>query len=168
MAGAKAKATSKSAKSEALIKTGYDEFDHYDWPYYWVTRANNAYLFELEKRLKSRGLDIPRWRVLMLLAGSRARSISYLAGEATIKLSTMTRMVQRMEDEGLVQTQPRATDQRVTEVLLTTRGEKARHTAWEQAVGLYEASFAGVAAEQIQEMNRTLSIILENLRTLED
>ena len=138
-------------------------FEVQSWPFYWITRANNAYLQVLEQALKESKLDIPAYRVLMLLHGRRARSITYLADEAIVKLPTMTRIVQRMEREGLVETRPRASDNRVTEVLLTRRGSRARLKAQRAAFGVFAKAFEGVSEEQIGALNSVLSGVISNI-----
>lgn len=138
-------------------------FDVQSWPFYWITRANNAYLQVLERALKAGGLDVPGYRVLMLLHGRRARSVSYLAEEAIVKLPTMTRIVQRMEQEGLVETRPRASDNRVTEVLLTRRGGRARLSAQRAAFGVFAQAFEGVSEDQIGTLNAVLSRVISNI-----
>ena len=139
------------------------EFDLPSWPFYWITRSNNAYLGTLESVLKRTQLDIPRWRVLMLLYGDRARSVTYLAEEAIIKLSTMTRIVQRMGQEGLVKTRPGEADNRVTEVLLTPKGDDARQRAQRAAYKVFAIAFEGISERKIAELNKTLARVLSNL-----
>ena len=146
-----------------IIQPGEEHFDLENWPFYWITRAYGQYMSSLEQTLKSVELDIPRWRVLMLLQGARARSISYLSTEAITKLSTMTRIVQRMQDDGLVITRPRASDQRVTEVLLTGNGRRARLLALHQAETIYANSFNGLSASDLKQLNKLLSRIHANL-----
>ncbi len=139
------------------------KFDVQTWPFYWLIRTHDRYLEFLEAGLKTVELDVPHWRVLMLLSGDRARSVSYLAKESCIKLSTMTRIVKRMQTEGLVETRQRASDARVTEVLLTRNGRRARPLAWHQADRIYGIAFDGVEAEEIAQLNGTLQKIARNL-----
>ena len=142
---------------------GDDQFDLQNWPFYWLVRANGHYALHLEKALKSIELDIPRWRVLMLLEGDQARSISYLAHEAITKLSTMTRIVQRMQTDDLVVTQPRSSDQRVTEVFLSPHGRRARILALQQADNMYAKAFSGFTIEEISMLNKLLKQVYRNL-----
>lgn len=139
------------------------EFDLQSWPFYWITRSNNAYLSTLEGVLKRQQLDIPRWRVLMLLYCDRAHSVTYLAEEAVIKLSTMTRIVQRMEQEGLVNTRPGEADNRVTEVLLTPKGDDARERAQRAGFDVFDQAFEGISEQKIADLNETLGRVLSNL-----
>lgn len=153
----------KTPKKADFVNVSGAAFDVQSWPFYWLTRANNAYLRVLEDALKGSKLDVPRYRVLMLLHGKRARSVTYLAEEAIVKLPTMTRIVQRMEDDGLVETRPRASDNRVTEVLLTRRGGRARLRAQRAAFGVFAKAFEGVSEEQIGALNSVLSTVISNI-----
>jgi len=148
---------------ESWIDATDAPFDLQAWPFYWVTRTNNQYLRTLERSLKTSDLDIPSWRVLMLLHGKQAQSVSYLAEEAIIKRSTMTRIIQRMEEEGLITTRARASDNRVTEVLLTHGGRQARIRAQRHAFRVFAKAFNGVAQQEIRRLNAVLRKALSNL-----
>ena len=142
---------------------GDDQFDLQSWPFYWLVKANGHYALNLEKALKTIELDIPRWRVLMLLEGDRARSISYLASEAITKLSTMTRIIQRMQRDSLVVTQARPSDQRVTEVFLSPHGRRARILALQKADSMYTKAFSGFTIDEISTLNKLLRHVHKNL-----
>lgn len=146
-----------------FVHLSESEFDLRSWPFYWITRSNNAYLSTLEGVLKQNQLDVPQWRVLMLLHGDQARSVTYLAKEAIIKLSTMTRIVQRMGQEGLVKTRPWEDDNRVTEVVLTPKGDKARTRAQSAAFDVFAKAFEGISDRKIAALNKTLERVLSNL-----
>ena len=142
---------------------GHDDFDLRKWPLYWLTQAYGSYIVNLESILKEIELDVPRWRVLMLLDGAKAQSMSYLATEAITKLSTMTKIVQRMQGDKLVETRPRASDQRVTEVVLTGNGRRARVLARQQVGQIYDRAFRDLSADDLQQLNRLLSTLHVNL-----
>ena len=146
-----------------IARPGDDQFELTNWPFYWIVKANGRYVQRLEESLKSIELDVPRWRVLMLLERDVARSVSYLAKEAFAKLSTMTRIVQRMQEDGLVKTQPRESDQRVTEVILTGNGRRARSLALQQADAMYAGAFVGMSHDDVKALNQLLEKVFSNL-----
>jgi len=139
------------------------KFNRDIWPFYWISRTNGLYLKELEAELKKSGLDIPRWRALMLLGNDRPRSVSYLATESVAKLNTMTRIIQRMREEGLVKVQSRASDARVTEAYLTEKGEKARVVAFAHANKVVSRAFDGVSQSEMESLIHVLSKVMDNL-----
>ena len=134
-----------------------------DWPFYWLTRASARYLQHMEVALKAIGLDVPRWRVLMSIHESGCASVSEIADQAIVKLPTMTKIVQRMQLDGLVICRPRATDARVTEVLLTPAGLIARQQAWNEADRIYQRAFGAMADKDIAKLNQLLTRVFDSL-----
>lgn len=149
-------------------KTGGDmpfagPFDMEEWPFYWLTRFTGRYLAQLEYALKAIGLDVPRWRVLMALRGREKLSVSEIADHAIAKLPTMTKIVKRMEADGLVACRARAADQRVTEVSLTPAGIEAGRLAWDAADRIYARAFREVPDKDVRTLNRLLRTLTRNL-----
>lgn len=146
---------------------GTPEFHIAEWPFYWLARATGRYLQEMETALKPLGLDVPRWRTLMVLSEFDPASVSEIADHAIVKLSTMTRIVQRMAEDGLVRLDTRTSDARVTEVSLTAHGKIAARDAWVEADRLYHRAFgtAGAPGEtpRVARLNTQLRAIFDNL-----
>lgn len=138
-------------------------FSFKSWPFYWLVQANGRYLRNLEVALKGIALDIPRWRVLMSLHEESCASVSEIADHAIVKLSTMTRIVQRMQADGLVTCHPRDTDGRVTEVKLTDKGEAAGREAWAAANRTYDLAFQNIGKAEIEGLIRLLRRVSANL-----
>lgn len=145
---------------EPVCETG---FNMEEWPFYWLTRFSGRYLQQMELALKPVGLDIPQWRVLMALRDRERLSVSEIADHAISKLPTMTKIIQRMAADGLVTCQPRASDQRVTEVRLTQRGEAASRDAWNAANRIYARTFEGVSTKEIATLNRLMRTLTRNI-----
>lgn len=132
-------------------------------PFYWLTRVSGRYLLEMERRLKAIGMDVPRWRVLMILAETEPASIGELAERSVIKLFTMTRIVQRMEVAGLVVTSPRATDARVTEARMTAAGRAALVRVRGEGSDVFAAAFTGIDGAEIDALIAMLRRVFDNL-----
>lgn len=114
--------------------------------------------------LQPSGLDMPRWRVLTTLHEDRIASVSEIAAHSSVKLPTMTRIIQRMETDGLVRRQPRDGKPWIMEVVLTPQGEEAGRAGWEQAHQLYDRAFAGLDDAEIALLTGLLERVAENLR----
>ena len=104
---------------------GTADFQVDKYPFYLLNRLVSQYNSLIEARLRAIGLDIPFWRVLMILGEQSPRGIGEISETAVINLSTMTRIVQRMALKKLVRCLPRPGDNRVTDVSLTVLGEKS-------------------------------------------
>ncbi|MWV29056.1 MarR family winged helix-turn-helix transcriptional regulator [Aurantiacibacter rhizosphaerae] len=118
------------------------EFDFSKWPFYWLARADRTYLTLIEKALARVGLDVPSWRVLMILHGQQTASVSEISEHAIVKLSTMTKIIQRMQVEGLVTSGPSEEDRRVTIVTITEEGERRGRDAWRECQRISDRVFS--------------------------
>src|ERR1700680_1244809 len=96
-----------------------------NYPFYRLARVCALYAACLDRGLKPRGMDQPRWRVLMILSEHNPAAMGLISEMAVMKLPTVVNLVQRMVKERLVRTAPRATDQRVSEVKITAAGRRA-------------------------------------------
>src|SRR5665213_3385415 len=110
-------------------------------PFYAMNRTIGFYDREMSRLLKSVGVDIPRWRVLMLAHERGPVSVSEIAEYAVMKQSTTTRVIQRMCRDGLITVEARASDARVTEVALTRAGEKVVERIRQVASKVYAKGF---------------------------
>ena len=95
-------------------------------PFFQMNRTVGAYGLTMERALRAVGMDIPRWRVLMLAHERGPVSVGEIADGGVLKLSTATRVVQRLRDEGLVRLRRSSVDARVTEVQTTAAGRCQR------------------------------------------
>jgi DNA-binding MarR family transcriptional regulator len=133
-----------------------------DSPLYWLARVAGRYRLDMDMVLKPIGMDVPRWRVLAILSEHEPASISELCDHAVIRLSTMTRIVQRLAENGLVTTSPRASDARITEATLTDAGRQAAVEVHAQASRAFRHGFAGFSAEEVASLNSMLKRLFDN------
>ncbi len=137
-----------------------------NWPFFWVSQINATYANALERRIKSNGIDLPRWRAMMSLYEDQYLSVSEIAEFSAQKLNTTTKVVQRMMNDGLVSTRVRPSDGRVTEVCLTNKGEKLRKVAFAEAQVIFENTFAEFSDAELAALNTTLSNLHARLKKL--
>lgn len=140
-----------------------EDFFYADFPFYWIARVQGLYQQKMEKALKRIGTDIPTWRVLFLLKVHGKSNMSEISTHAVAKLPTMTRIIQRMKAEGLVETNTHADDGRVTEVTLTEAGAALIHRIEVETESLFARAFNGVTPAQIARLNATLAQLHDNL-----
>jgi MarR family transcriptional regulator, organic hydroperoxide resistance regulator len=140
-----------------------DAFRMESWPFYWLARVSRGYAYDMDVVLKRVGMDVARWRVLMMLRQTHPASVSELAFHGVLKLSTMTKTVQRLEADGLVRTGSKPSDARVTEVFLTDGGREALDGVRKQASRIYRQAFEGFSAKEMEDLNNVLQRIQANL-----
>ncbi len=80
---------------------------------------------EVELRMARHDLTDAQWRPLWLLKTGRATTAIELARETCIDAGAITRMVDRLEDKGLIERVRSETDRRVVHLRLTPAGEAA-------------------------------------------
>ncbi len=78
-------------------------------------------------------------------------------------MSTMTKIVQRMEIDGLVASNPRQSDARITEVRLTDIGRGALPEIRELAGQVFRRGFDTLDGKAVDELVATLKVIFASL-----
>jgi DNA-binding MarR family transcriptional regulator len=136
------------------------------YPFYLLNRLVGRYNVVIAARLRTIGLDIPYWRVLMVLGQDSPRSIGQLAEAAVIPFSTMTRIVQRMNGAGLTAGTPLERDGRVIEVSLTDEGKTKLAQAREITAPIYARIIEGFSVEQFEALTHGLNVLYDNLADL--
>ncbi len=136
------------------------------YPFYLLNRAVSRYNIVIEARLRTIGLDIPNWRVLMVLGERMPRSVGELADAAVINLSTMLRIVQRMEKAGLVSSEVKPDDARVRQVFLAAAGSDLLAAAREITAPVYAGVITGFSASDFDRLIGLIGRLQENLDAL--
>jgi DNA-binding MarR family transcriptional regulator len=132
-------------------------------PFFWLSRVSGRYVLDMEAVLRRVGMDVPRWRVLMILHEHHPASVSAIADLAVIKLSTMTRIIQRMQADGLVSCRPAPTDARVTEVSLCDAGAHAVEQVRGQASRVFHQAFDDISDAELVVFLGVLRRLFANL-----
>jgi DNA-binding MarR family transcriptional regulator len=130
-----------------------------EWPFFWITQTAHRYTQVMEARLKTIGVDPTYWRVMMALGEGKRLSVSEISAQCILKPNTATKIVQRMLAERLVKTGERAGDARVTEVMLTGKGDALAAKARVVADEVYAQAFAGLS----QDERLVLDMLLERV-----
>ena len=156
-------AKKKFTNSTSTASGDYD-FDFHSWPFYWIATVDRSYQSIMEKALVHVGLDIPSWRVLMILHNMRSASVSEISNHSVVKLSTMTKIIQRMQNEGLVTSAPSDKDRRVTVVTITDKGEKVGRQGFKESVKIVERVFADFTDVEQQILLTLLNKLHDTLK----
>ncbi len=152
----------KKPDARALADPAHPDFLLAGSPLYWLARVAGRYRLDMDLVLKPIGMDVPRWRVLAILSEHEPASVSELCDHAVIRLSTMTRIVQRLAEAGLVETRQREADGRVTEVTLTDAGRDAAAKVHTQASRIFRHGFDGFDAAEVAQLNDMLQRLFVN------
>lgn len=140
-----------------------DHFNLEEFPYYWVTQVHAQYVLNVDHALKKYGLDNSRRRILLALNAKPHASVSELSEMIVSKMSTTTKIVYRLKDEGLVSTYSCEDDARITRVVLTEKGNEMTQKINDLTNIVLEQSFEGLTPLQIEKMIESLRVIFKNL-----
>jgi DNA-binding MarR family transcriptional regulator len=151
------------ADAKRRADPAFPDFELAHSPLYLIVRSAGRYSMDMEDGLHAIGMDLPSWRALIVLQESSPQSVSEIAKIAATRLSTMTRVIQRLEKQKLVTLSRRDSDARVTEVELTARGEEAAQKGRAVASSIFNRVFKDFPAQDITALNQLLRRIYRRL-----
>ena len=140
-----------------------ENFNLEHFPYYWVTQVHAQYVQNVDHALKKYGLDNSRRRILLACSSQPEASISILSELTIMKMPTVTKIIYRLKDEGLLDTRICDNDNRVTQVSLTEQGWTMVEKINEITSLLLTDSFTGLKTNDIKRLNEFLKILKANL-----
>lgn len=128
--------------------------DHYLG--YLLGQANHALYKEFDAHVRAAGLSSIEWRVLATLHDSEPLTVSQLAHEVLSKQPTVTKLVQRMSEQGWVKLQADPADQRRTLVAATASGRRLVKPLIDQARAHESALLSTLAASEKAALKKLL------------
>ena len=126
---------------------------------YLLGQANHAIYKGFDAQVRAAGLSFIEWRVLDALHDGRPLTVSRLARAVLSKQPTVTKLVQRMAEQGWVDLQADPADQRCTMVSVSRSGQQLV----EPLVDAARAHEAGVLQTLSAAERETLKTLLNKL-----
>ena len=131
-----------------------------DYLSYLLARASHAVYKEFEKQVNAAGLASLEWRVLATLSGggglTDGLAIGELAREVLAKQPTLTKLVQRMAQNGWVRLGADAADARRTVVFATAKGRRVVARLIDAAPAHEVELLAGIGAREVTQLKALL------------
>ncbi len=131
---------------------------------YLLNRITNRLNLDLMEAWRGTEMTTQYYRVLAVLKARDGRSIGELAVYTVTEQSTLSRIIDRMEQEGLVVRRAGPSDGRVVEVYLTPSGRETIERILPIALEHYRRAVAGLSEAEIRTLTRILGKVLENIR----
>lgn len=129
---------------------------------YLLARSSSKASAAFHAQLAELGVPVTTWRVLASLYPAATVGISALAQSCMTKQSTMTRKIDRMEQDGLVLRQPSTSDRRRVRVHLTDRGRRLAKDLTDRAKA-HEAHLLGATdPQEISALKATLTKLTQD------
>ncbi|MGA9665496.1 MAG: MarR family transcriptional regulator [Gallionella sp.] len=123
----------------------------------------HAWRTELDRRLRPSGFSHSRWLLLLHLSRHDGCTHRELAQHMGIEAATLVRLVDRMEQEGLLKRCGSETDRRVKHLWLSAAGKKAVELIRAHAGELRKEILAASGKEEIGTALGVLNRIREKL-----
>lgn len=116
-----------------------------------------------DERVRNKGITRPQWRVLVLLHRFDGSNQVALAEMMDVEPITLGRMIDRLQDAGLVERRADHSDRRAWRVHLTPAGESRIEDLKPLATELFADAVSGLSEDQQSELEAMLDIIRLNL-----
>jgi DNA-binding MarR family transcriptional regulator len=120
----------------------------------------------LDAALAREGLSVSRMQILGLLWHHRSLSCSALAKALSVKLATITGLVDTLEAQGHVERQAEATDGRKWKVVLTRKGRTLCSRALPAQARRFRALTEGLSEDQSTDFIAALEVVAANVARL--
>lgn len=128
-----------------------------DYLGYLLGQANHALYKNFDRQIRAAGLSSIEWRVLATLQDAPPLTVSQLAQEVLAKQPTVTKLVQRMADQGWVTLLADPADQRRTLVTASAAGKRLVRPLLEQARAHESQMLRTLAAPEQQALKKLLA-----------
>jgi DNA-binding MarR family transcriptional regulator len=156
-------AKSRSTPSASEIAADGAQFELLDYVPYLINRVAVGMVKSFGRDLKRDGLDIQTWRILGAVLSHSECRFGELARLTSIELSTLSRIVDRMERDGLLRCRPLESDSRTFTASLTPKGHALAQRVLPRAYATEAAMVEGLTPDEIAAFTTTLHRMYENL-----
>jgi len=132
-----------------------------DYLLYLLARASHVASAQFHDRLAEQGISVPVWRVLAVLAGTEGLTVGDLAKGVLYKQPTLTKVVDRMVADGLVERVPGAGDRRTVLVRSTPKGCALVDDLLAAAKEHEQAILANYSREEARTLKQVLRTLID-------
>lgn len=138
-----------------------------DYLPYLLNRAGARIAAAFTEVVRGYGITLPMWRVLAALNEADGQRMGELAERTSIDGSTLSRVIDAMQRQGLVVRQRHDEDQRSVTVHRTPAGAELTGKIAPAALRYETAALAGFSGPQAKLLKRMLVQLYRNMSTLD-
>ena len=118
----------------------------------------------MREQISDLGLTTLKMRALAVLSIMEAPLINELAVYAVAEKSTLSRALDSLEEDGLIQRSTDPDDSRASRVRVTSAGREAFEEVWPRMFEAYQDMFEGIDEDERHAFIGTLKKMLRNTR----
>ncbi|MDX2102403.1 MAG: MarR family transcriptional regulator [Alphaproteobacteria bacterium] len=126
-----------------------------------LQRAAHAVTESFHSQLRPRGVPVPVWRVLSQLAEEDGVGITDLARVCLFKQPTLTKVIDRMERQGLVERRAAAEDRRKVLVFITAKGRSDVAELVQRAHANERNILSGYSDDEVAALKTALRVLIQ-------
>lgn len=134
---------------------------------YLMNRIMGRYNANIRAKMSALGLSTAKMRALAVLSVDDGIAINTLSVYAVVEQSTLSRVLDKMQAEGLVKRAADPDDNRSFRVYLTDAGREVNESLWPHMRDEQQRMFAGIEDQERDAFLATLHKMLENVRVHE-
>lgn len=135
-----------------------------DYPLFQMAQVIAATHDHIVSRVTSYKLTPSAWRAIALLAEGEAWTVKTLADAAVIERSALSRIIDKLEGDGIVERTANPRDGRSSSLSLSTRGRALYDECTPFALEAMETAFRGVDRSEMHELASVLGRVIDNLK----
>lgn len=134
---------------------------------YLLNRAGARIATAFGEEMRPLGASLQTWRVLAALREKDGRRMGDLSKTTSIEVSTLTRLVDNMEKNGLVERLRDAEDARAVALHVTTAGRRLTRRILPIAKRYEAVALKGFSAQEADTLKKALRRLYDNMDGLE-
>lgn len=126
----------------------------------WLGKTYHAATTVFEK---TTGVTASRWRLLFLIHREKTCTQKFLISEIRVDPGSITRQLKTLEAEGLIQRESDPSDNRLTRVALSPKGDAFVKHIYDARKTFIERMLHGIPKKDVETLTRVLERIAINL-----
>ncbi len=133
-----------------------------------IAETAHALRRSFDRRAATLGVTRAQWKVLFRLSRTPGLRQVELADKLDVEPTTLSRIIDRLADAGLVERVPDPSDRRAWRLQVTEAAQPLIAKLRKLADGLIDDAFKGLGDEELELMRGKLALVRENLAAAEE
>lgn len=133
-----------------------------------IAETAHALRRSFDRRAATLGVTRAQWKVLFRLSRTPGLRQVELADKLDVEPITLSRIIDRLADAGLVERVPDPSDRRAWRLQVTEAAQPLIAKLRKLADGLIDDAFKGLSDEELELMRGKLALVRENLAAAEE
>jgi DNA-binding MarR family transcriptional regulator len=133
-----------------------------------IAETSHAMRRFYDRRVAQLGVTRAQWRVIAILGHNPGMKQVELADRLDVEPISTCRIIDRLEEAGLVERQRDPADRRAWRLALTEKAQPIRERLSELAEEMSLEAFAGLSGEEIETISAALARVRDNIARRDD